>query len=41
MLIDVNKITLDSILLLLDIKEKSIENYVQQQENEGDDSCQS
>ena len=40
MLIDVNKITLDSILLLLDMKEKSIENYLQPQ-NEGDDSCQS
>tara|TARA_B100000214_G_scaffold349272_1_gene302008 strand:- start:1174 stop:1296 length:123 start_codon:yes stop_codon:yes gene_type:complete len=31
--------SLESFLLLLDQKEK--ENYLQQQENKGDDSCQS
>ena len=40
MLIDVNKITLDNILLLLDIKEKSIEDYLQPQQTEGDNACQ-
>ena len=40
MLTDVNKITLDSILLLLDMEEKNSENYLQSQQTEGDNTCQ-
>lgn len=40
MLTDVNKITLNSILLLLDMEEKSNENYLQPQQTEGDNTCQ-